>query len=131
MIRFLLTLLAVALLGCGTAEAQMTSPNSSRTLSVRRPSSTLMTAPSLMPVPGTVTAGSATPGGLGTVQVYLGILAPFPGTSLGEITTCPATGIIGPTSITATSTATASGALASGALMSSPSFSAGAFNASI
>src|SRR5262245_22939044 len=93
--RLLLTVLAVALLGCGTAEAQMTSLNPSRTLPVRRPSPTLMTAPSPMAVPGTVTAGSATPGGPGTVQLYLGILAPFPGTSLGGIAICPATGIIG------------------------------------
>src|SRR4029077_16769194 len=126
MIRFLLTLLAVALLGSGTAEAQMTSPNSSRTRPVRRPSPTLMTAPSLMPVPGTVTAGSVTPGGLGTVQLYLGIVAPFPGTSLGGIATCPAAGIMGPTS-----TGAASGATVSGGFVSSPSASAGASHFSI
>jgi len=126
MYRLLLTVLAVALLGCGTAEAQMTSPNPSRTLPVRRPSPALMTAPSLMPVPGTVTAGSVTPGGLGTVQLYLGILAPFPGTSLGGIATCPAAGIMGPTS-----TGAASGATVSGGLVSSPSASAGASNFSI
>src|ERR1700730_12934113 len=124
--RLLLTVLAVALLGCGTAEAQMTSPNPSRTLPVRRPSPTLMTAPYQMAVPGTVTAGSATPGGLGTVQLYLGILAPFPGTSLGGIATCPAPGIMGPTSTAATS-----GATVSGGLVSSTSASAGASNASI
>src|SRR6476661_8351371 len=128
MYRLLLTVLAVVLLGCGTAEAQMTSPNPSRTLPVRRPSPspTLMTAPSLMPVPGTLTAGSVTPGGLGTVQLYLGILAPFPGTSLGGIATCPAAGIMGPTS-----TGAASGATVSGGLVSSPSASAGASNFSI
>src|SRR6476661_1220352 len=128
MYRLLLTVLAVVLLGCGTAEAQMTSPNPSRTLPVRRPSPspTLMTAPSLMPVPGTLTAGSVTPGGLGTVQLYLGILAPFPGTSLGGIATCPAAGIMGPTS-----TGAASGATVSGGLVSSPSVSAGASNFSI
>src|SRR6478672_4692116 len=128
MYRLLLTALAVVLLGCGTAEAQMTSPNPSRTLPVRRPSPspTLMTAPSLMPVPGTLTAGSVTPGGLGTVQLYLGILAPFPGTSLGGIATCPAAGIMGPTS-----TGAASGATVSGGLVSSPSASAGASNFSI
>ena len=43
-----------------------------------------MTAPSLMPVPGAVTAGSVTPGGLGTVQLYLGILAPIPERRSGE-----------------------------------------------
>src|ERR1700751_3615074 len=126
MYRLLLTVLAVALVGWGTAEAQMPSPNPSRTLPVRRPSPTLMTAPSPMAVPGTVTAGSATPGGLGTVQLYLGILAPFPGTSLGGIATCPAAGIMGPTS-----TGAASGATVSGGLVSSPSSSAGASNFSI
>src|SRR6266550_8823658 len=115
--RLLLTVLAVAVLGCGTAEAQMTSPNPSRTLPVRRPSPTLMTAPSPMAVPGTVTAGSASPGGLGTVQLYLGILAPFPGASLGSITICPTT-IIGPTSPAAASVASANAAL-----MASPSSS--------
>src|SRR6201981_2876958 len=124
--RLLLTVLAVALLGCGTAEAQMTSPNPSRTLPVRRPSPTLMTAPYPTAVPGTVTAGSATPGGLGTVQLYLGILAPFPGTSLGGIATCPAPGIMGPTSTAATS-----GATGSGGFGWSPPAPAGPSNASI
>src|SRR5262249_55588029 len=124
--RLLLTVLAVALLGCGTAEAQMTSPNPSRTLPVRRPSPTLMTAPSPMAVPGTVTAGSATPGGLGTVQLYLGIWPPSPGTSLGGIAPCRATEIIGPTS-----PAAARGATVSGGLVPPPSSPAGPLNLSI
>ena len=121
--RLLLTVLAVAVLGCGTAEAQMTSPDPSRTL-IRPPPPTLLTTPSpkavpgmvtpgsVTPgalgttpspiiVPGTVTAGSATPGGLGTVQLYLGILAPFPGASLGGIATCPATGTAPATTVAA------------------------------
>src|SRR5262245_21986265 len=125
--RLLLTLLAVALLGCGTAEAQMTLPNPGRTAPMRPQAPTLMTtpspmtvpgtattgplvtAPSPMAVPGTVTAGSVTPGGLGTVQLYLGILAPFPGASLGDILVCPTT-IIGPTSPAAANVASANAA---------------------
>src|SRR5262245_603518 len=146
--RLLLTLLAVALLGCGTAEAQMTLPNPGRTAPMRPQAPTLMTtpspmavpgtattgsvtpgplvtAPSPMAVPGTVTAGSVTSGGLGTVQLYLGILAPFPGASLGDILVCPTT-IIGPTS-----PAAASVAAANAALMASPSASVGPFNPSV
>jgi hypothetical protein len=127
--RLLITLLAVAVLGCGTAEAQMTSPNPGRTL-IRPPPPTLLTTPSPMAVPGmvtpgsvtpgalgttpspmtvpgTVTAGSVTPGGLGTVQLYLGVLPPLPGLSLGTITVCPTT-IIGPSGVAAASAASAS-----------------------
>src|SRR5215475_13195017 len=146
--RLLLTLLAVALLGCGTAEAQMTLPNPGRTAPMRPQAPTLMTtpspmavpgtattgsvtpgplvtAPSPMAVPGTVTAGSVTSGGLGTVQLYLGILAPFPGASLGDILVCPTT-IIGPTSPAAANVASVNAAL-----MASPSASVGPFNPSV
>src|SRR5262245_7273339 len=145
--RLLLTLLAVALLGCGTAEAQMTLPNPGRTAPMRPQAPTLMTtpspmavpgtattgsvtpgplvtAPSPMAVPGTVTAGSVTSGGLGTGQLYLGILA-FPGASLGDILVCPTT-IIGPTSPAAANVASANAAL-----MASPSASVGPFNPSV
>jgi hypothetical protein len=111
--RFLLVFLAMALLGCGTAEAQMTSPNPNR--GRRPPSPALMPAPSPMAVSGTAPSGSATQNGPGAIQLYLGVLTPFPGASLGAITICPTTGIIGPASA-----ATASAAPMSGSLMSAP-----------
>src|ERR1700692_1443216 len=121
--RFLLTLLAVALLGCGTDEAQMRSPNPNR----RPPSPTLVPAPYPMAVPGTVTTGSATPNALGTIQLYLGVLSPFPGTSLGAITTCPTTGIIGSAPATAAGAASTSGDLMSSSSSSVSSSSVGPY----
>ena len=103
--RFLLTLFAVALLGCGTAVAQTRSANTPRTPGTAAPSSTKMPTMSPTVAPGTIPTVGATGNSLGTIFLYTGSLGPIPGNSLGGIVVCPMTGTTSSTTASVSSTA--------------------------
>src|SRR6266850_6930009 len=103
--RFLLTVFAVALFGCGTVEAQTRSVNTPRTPGTPARSPTMMPTMSPTVAPGTIPTVGATGNSLGAIQLgaiqlYTGTLGPNSGIPLGGITICPAAA--------ATSSATAS-----------------------
>ena len=89
--RILLTLLVVALVGCGAVEAQTRSANTPRTQRTPPPPSTMMPSPSPSAAPGTLPTVGVT-GPLGTIFLYTGSLGPIPGNSLGTILVCPTIG---------------------------------------
>src|SRR5882724_3931169 len=108
--RFLLTMFAVALFGCGTVDAQTRSANTPRTPGTPARSSTMMPTMSPTVAPGTIPTVGATGNPLGTIFLYTGSLGPIPGNSLGGMVVCPTTSSTTPSG---NSTATTSGGVMS------------------
>ena len=116
--RFLLTLFAVALFGCGTVKAQTRSANTPRTPGTPARSSTMMPTMSPTVAPGTIPTVGATGNSLGIIFLYTGSLGPIPGNSLGGIVVCPTTGTTSSTTASGSSTAMTSGGVASSSFSS-------------